>query len=265
MMTLYRCSRRRLSKFTLLLTIASTSSALSLANFQLIVSNAIPDSCIRAYKSDIDGCKKSDVTNGNQCSSSCVKGMQDEEALVQKYCAGLQVSSGSLLGIALAGNLVDTLCPGSQATTVTQTVNPTTTKGFSTIPTSTTTSAETTLTSEKSTNTRTSDTETAVQPSSTSTSRKTSTSSATRATTDATTIQSTAQSTVSQLPTQSPPPDDPASNDSSSDDSQQQAPGSSSSGSPFDAVPVISLGSLCSAQGTETLLVMILIAIFLVR
>ncbi|KAI0013971.1 hypothetical protein F4779DRAFT_300962 [Xylariaceae sp. FL0662B] len=268
-MTHYRRSRRRPLKLVLLLAMASASSALSLANLQLIVSNEISKSCIRAYKADIQGCSLDDFTN-KQCSSSCAKGLQDEETRVKASCRGLQVSSNSLLGITLAGKLVDTLCPGFQATTVTQTISPSTTRGFSTIPTSTTTSVKTTPTSKPSDTlpdtTLASDTTTAIQPSPTSVAQETSTSPATSATSDATSVQSTAQSTVSQLPTQSPPPDDPESDDSSSDDSQQLAPGSSNSGSPFDGVPVISLGeSLCSAQGTEKLLAAVLIAIFLIH
>ncbi|KAI2626635.1 hypothetical protein GGR54DRAFT_637203 [Hypoxylon sp. NC1633] len=85
-------SRRRLQHFLPLLVMASTSSALSLSNFQVITSNQIPRDCISAYQSDIDGCKRKDFMNGRQCSSDCVQGLEETANLVKEACGDLNPS-----------------------------------------------------------------------------------------------------------------------------------------------------------------------------
>ncbi|ETS83035.1 hypothetical protein PFICI_04911 [Pestalotiopsis fici W106-1] len=113
---------------TLLLALTSTTSALSLANFQIITSNAIPSPCIVAYNAQIAGCTQTDFTNGNQCSTLCISGLRAEGTIVQAICGGLDVNSKSLLGLVLDGKILETLCPGadSDTTTVQVTVRPTT-------------------------------------------------------------------------------------------------------------------------------------------
>jgi hypothetical protein len=135
---MWRYSRRRSSRRPAgaagLLALASTTSALSLANFQIITSNAIPSPCIVAYNSPIAGCSTTDFTNGNQCSTLCANGLLAEASIVEAICGGLEVNPQSLLGLTLDGKLLDTLCPGlnTGTTTVKVTVQPSTTKAAST-------------------------------------------------------------------------------------------------------------------------------------
>ncbi|KAI1094659.1 hypothetical protein F5B19DRAFT_20174 [Rostrohypoxylon terebratum] len=256
--------RRRLLRWTLLLAIASTSSALSLSSFQVITSNQIPKKCVKAYQTEIEGCTVNDFTDGRQCSSSCVKGLEQVQDVVDKACGDLNVSAKSLLGLVLSGDLVDTLCPGFDTTTLTKTVQPTSTKGgFSTInPVPTTTSIESTKASSTTTRktTPTSDSSKTVQSttsqetsaiSTTPASSTTSTSSA-----DSTPTQGTAQSAVTNVP-----------QTTSSDDSGDDDPtlGGAGGGSPFDQ-PVDSLGSaLRPGFCTEALTVVIFVAMFMLR
>ncbi|KAI1448304.1 hypothetical protein F5Y02DRAFT_415033 [Annulohypoxylon stygium] len=256
--------RRRLLKLTSLLAIASTSSALNLSQFQVITSNQIPKSCIKAYQTEIEGCTRNDFTDGRQCSSSCVEGLEQVQDVIDKACGDLNVSAKSLLGIVLSGGLVDTLCPGFDTTTVTKTVQPSSTKGgFSTInPAPTTTSIESTKASSTTSRktTPTSDSSTAVQstttqetpaPPTTPDSSTTSTSSV-----DSTPTQGAAQSAVTNAP-----------QSTSSDDSGDDDPtlGGAGGGSPFDQ-PVESLGSILRPGFcTEALTAVIFVAMFMLR
>ncbi|KAI6091939.1 hypothetical protein F4821DRAFT_174668 [Hypoxylon rubiginosum] len=268
-----RRSRRRLN-LTSLLALASTSSALNLSQFQVITSNQIPKRCIRAYQSDIDGCTRSDFTNGRQCSASCVKGLEETAEKIDEACGDLNVSSGSLLGIVLAGGLVDTLCPGFQATTITTTVQPGTTQGFSTVPGATTTAKTTSHTTKETSKTTTSGATFITNPGTTTTtadstttqaatSEETSATSATRdipsasstsSSTDATSVQTTAQSTATSEPAQT------------SDDSQDDGPTPFIGGSPFDPAPIQSLGTIiCLGYDPRVLVTAIFAGIFLLR
>ncbi|KAI4866893.1 hypothetical protein F4820DRAFT_234438 [Hypoxylon rubiginosum] len=266
-------SRRRLLNFVPLLAMASTSSALNLSQFQVITSNQIPKRCIRAYQSDIEGCTRNDFTNGKQCSVSCVQGLEETADKINEACGDLNVSSGSLLGIVLSGGLVDTLCPGFQATTVTTTVQPGTTKGFTTVPGATTTAdttADTTRTTKattKATSTTSPDTTATTAPSTTAQSTtnqetsstsatpdSTSASTSTSSSTDATSVQTTAQSTVTSEPAQT------------SDDSQDDGPTPFVGGSPFDPAPIRSIGTvICSGYDPRVLIATIFAAIFILR
>ncbi|KAI0881881.1 uncharacterized protein GGS22DRAFT_191604 [Annulohypoxylon maeteangense] len=257
--------QRRLLRCVSLLAIASTSSALNLSQFQVITSNQIPKKCIKAYSTDIEGCTRSDFTNGRQCSSSCVQGLEEVKDVIDDACEGLNVSAKSLLGIVLSGGLVDTLCPGFDTTTVTKTVQPSTTnRGFSTInPAPTTTSAASSKTSSTTSRktTPTSDSSTIVQsttnqetspPSTTSEIRSTLTPSST----DPTSTQDTAQSAVTS-----------AAQSTSSDDSGDDDPtlGGAGGGSPFDQ-PIESLGTtLRPGFCTEALTAVIFVAMFMLR
>ncbi|KAI1769245.1 hypothetical protein GGR53DRAFT_231795 [Hypoxylon sp. FL1150] len=265
-------SRRRLNLMPLW-ALASTSSALNLSQFQVITSNQIPKACIRAYQSDIDSCTKSDFTNGRQCSASCVKGLEETAEKIDEACGDLNVTSGSLLGIVLAGGLVDTLCPGFQATTITTTVQPGTTQGFSTVPGATTTTTteqttkettkETTKTTTKAASTTSPDTTTTTADSTTTQATTTEETSATRdipgssstsSSTDATSVETTAQSTVTSEPSQT------------TDDSQDDAPTPFIGGSPFDPAPIQSLGTvICLGYDPRVLITAIFAGILLLR
>ncbi|KAI0127477.1 hypothetical protein BJ170DRAFT_683318 [Xylariales sp. AK1849] len=85
-----RRSPRRPPKLVQLLALASTTSALSLANFQLITSSSIPSPCIVAYNTQIEGCTTTDFTKGNLCSTSCMNGVTQEATIVNAICGGLQ-------------------------------------------------------------------------------------------------------------------------------------------------------------------------------
>ncbi|KAI1212264.1 uncharacterized protein F4807DRAFT_364911 [Annulohypoxylon truncatum] len=254
--------RRRLLRRASLLAIASTTSALNLSQFQVITSNQIPKSCIKAYQSDIEGCTRNDFTNGRQCSSTCVQGLEQVQDVIDKACGDLNVSAKSLLGIVLSGGLVDTLCPGFETTTVTQTVQPTSTNGgFSTInpaPTitsadssiaSTTTSQQTTPTSDLSTIIQSTTNQETPPPSTTSDSSSTSS----QTSTDTTPTQNTAQSATTS-----------AAQTTSSDDSGDDDP-TLGGGSPFDQ-PVESLGTaLRPGFCMEALTAVIFVAMFMLR
>ncbi|KAK8058933.1 hypothetical protein PG994_009381 [Apiospora phragmitis] len=105
------------------------ASALSLANFQLIASNAVPSNCMASYNSQIVGCSRRDFRNGRQCSPDCVQGLLQTSSLLDTFCKGVVVDPKTLLGMTMNGQLLPALCPGAPltATTLTVTVHPTTT------------------------------------------------------------------------------------------------------------------------------------------
>ncbi|KAI0386166.1 hypothetical protein F5Y04DRAFT_116702 [Hypomontagnella monticulosa] len=270
-MTHYRRrSRRRLLGLIPLLAMASTSSALNLSQFQIITSNQIPRKCIRAYQSDIEGCTRNDFTNGRQCSASCVKGLQETEELINEACEDLNVNPRSLLGIVLLGNLVDTLCPGFGATTVTTTIQPSATPskgggGFSTIvpaptiaPSDTSRTTKASPTASPSTS-RTSDQSTTMQSTTdqeTSSTTESESSTSSLPSTDATPTQSTTQPTATSEAAQSP----------SATPSDNDTPAPFIGGSPFDPAPIQNIGTaIRSACSTEALVAAIFAAILIIR
>ncbi|KAK4167564.1 hypothetical protein QBC43DRAFT_134305 [Cladorrhinum sp. PSN259] len=127
---------------------ATTASALSLSNFGLITSSAVPISCILAYNSQISGCVTNDFVFGNTCSSECVRGLRRIQSTLQSVCVDVNAPGTSILGQVLLGNIVGLLCPsgngGGGGATSTRTTS-TTTKTFSTstirvVPSTTTSS-----------------------------------------------------------------------------------------------------------------------------
>ncbi|KAI1338048.1 hypothetical protein F5Y15DRAFT_141572 [Xylariaceae sp. FL0016] len=237
-MTQYRRSRWRLLMMAQILATASTASALSLENFQLITSDQIPSSCIRAYDTNIQGCSVSDFTNGNQCSAQCVRGLQAAAIQIINACGDLNIDSSSLLGLTLLGGLVDALCPGFQATTVTLTVQPSTTNGggFTTptpVLTTRSTSSTTSTRSTESTTKQTISTTTSVSQ------QTSSTDSITTTTPVVTETSSTSTSTTSAAQTSSGSDSD----DSGDDDGDGSGNGGSGGGSPFDTQPLRGVGS----------------------
>ncbi|KAI1500509.1 hypothetical protein F5X99DRAFT_237089 [Biscogniauxia marginata] len=239
-------ARRRLPRWKLvqLLAMASTALTLSLENFQIITSNQIPSSCIRAYSTEIEDCSRSDFTNGNQCSSDCVQGLRETASRVGAACGALNVDSRSLLGLTLSGKLIDALCPGFEATTVTLTIRPSTTQGFTTpIPVVSTTSS-TTSTSEISTlQTTTSIPQETPSPPVTSETTESPTQSTTESTTESTAESTTTAETTAETTAQ--PAETPSATQSTTPGSvpnQGIDPGSGG-GSPFDSVPALGLGT----------------------
>ncbi|KAK0711387.1 hypothetical protein B0H67DRAFT_446972, partial [Lasiosphaeris hirsuta] len=122
---------------------ASTASALTLSNFQVITSSGVPIACILAYNNQIPSCTTADFTLGNACSAACVKGLEKVADTLDDVCNGAQVSSASLLGQVLLGNLVDLLCPSAGTTTSSSSKTSTASR---TTTTSSTTLSKTTLT-----------------------------------------------------------------------------------------------------------------------
>lgn len=111
--------RRRHVRVADLLAMASTASAMSLSNFQIITSSQVPLACILAYNAPILGCSNADFTSGNTCSAGCVRALQRIEDALASVCGDANVPSTSLLGQALSGGLVEKLCPSGQTTTTT--------------------------------------------------------------------------------------------------------------------------------------------------
>ncbi|KAK4456342.1 hypothetical protein QBC42DRAFT_69016 [Cladorrhinum samala] len=113
-----------ISQFLFFTLFTALSAALSLSDFQLITSSAVPISCILAYNSQISGCVTRDFIRGNTCSSECVRGLQKIQSTLQAACGDASIQSTSVLGQVLLGNLVNVLCPiggGGTRTTTTST------------------------------------------------------------------------------------------------------------------------------------------------
>ena len=155
-----------------LLVMASTASAFSLSNFQIISSASVPLGCILAYNSPIPGCTMNDFVRGKGCSAACVNGLTKVQNTLESACYDVNADSGTVLGQVLLGNLVALVCPGSSPetpvstpsksstaapTTVTRTTSSRPALTFTTVrPSSTTTSASTTQTDEPDTDTESS-------------------------------------------------------------------------------------------------------------
>ena len=123
-----KASGRRRPGVLELLFMASGASAVSLSDFQLITSNSVNFGCILAYNAPIIGCSSKDFTQGHTCSDSCVTGLQVLEMTLETVCDGVNAPDNSILGQALQGNLVDTVCPsGDDSTTSSTTTSKTST------------------------------------------------------------------------------------------------------------------------------------------
>ncbi|KAB5558100.1 hypothetical protein GE09DRAFT_100439 [Coniochaeta sp. 2T2.1] len=148
-------SSRLRTRAAALLAMASTASAMSLSNFQIITNSQVPLSCLVAYNTPILGCSDSDFTKGNACSAVCARGLQSVEDTVASICKGVTISSTTILGQVLSGNLVEKLCPSgtAAATTVSPPKSPQSTRSIGTfqpIPTQTTLRTSTTRSSSSS-------------------------------------------------------------------------------------------------------------------
>ncbi|KAH9892925.1 hypothetical protein F4778DRAFT_300619 [Xylariomycetidae sp. FL2044] len=246
--------RRRVLTFVCFCTMgASSSSALSLANFQVVTSNQVGSSCLRAYQDTIEGCTRSDFTDGNQCTLNCATGLQKTQTRVQRACNEEDVNPKSLLGLTLSGDLVEALCPNFQATTVT--VQPSMTQQVSSTvllpapPATSSTIATTevsTATTEQPTTNPPQNTSPPVQTSDSSTSE---------------TSRATSASPSAPAATQDPSSDDGQDQDQGNT-GFQGFQGSSGSGSPFDPAPIPSSATLARWQGRTATFVELYCAIF---
>ncbi|KAK0623483.1 hypothetical protein B0T14DRAFT_494958 [Immersiella caudata] len=135
-----------------LLLMASVSAAqttqatqgLTLSNFGLITSTGVPLACILTYNSVLPGCQNSDFTQGSTCSTACVNGIRSVQRAVLTACDQVSAPPNSVLGQALAGNLVELLCPASGATTSSPSKK-TTTASTATTPSTTLATVPTTM------------------------------------------------------------------------------------------------------------------------
>ncbi|KAI2612968.1 uncharacterized protein GGS25DRAFT_143678 [Hypoxylon fragiforme] len=259
--------RKRFLNFMALLAVASSpiASALNMSQFQLITSGQISKRCIRAYQANIDGCKRSDFTDGHLCSASCVAGLQKAADTIEGACGDLSVTSGSLLGIILSGGVVNALCPGSPGTTTVRvTVQPTSTKGFSTIPTSTSDDITSTTSSSKKTQSKTTLSISSSDAESTSL-VSTSLPAPSSSTEDTTT---TIQTTPSPSPTPSPTATSEAVQTppaTSSASTQEARPKPFIGGSPFDPSPIQDSEAICLGYEARILAVGILVVAILLQ
>ncbi|KAI0430377.1 hypothetical protein F5Y09DRAFT_231847 [Xylaria sp. FL1042] len=229
----------RLIQLAQLLAIAWTTSAVSLQDFQLITIIQVPSlSCLAAYGSTIRGCSRSDFQDGVQCSESCAEGVQQDQENVVEACKRIEVNDKSLLGLALQGGLLDALCPGFQATSVTSTVQPTTTHTFLTPSQTQETSTSITSTTESSSTIATStpnssiESSTAVTTPTTSSVESSTTISSTPSGVDTTAVSVTPTDTGGATTTSST--STASATQTGSDDDSQPDRGSSGGGSPFD-------------------------------
>ncbi|RYC59827.1 hypothetical protein CHU98_g6397 [Xylaria longipes] len=228
---------RRLIQLAQLLTIASTASAVSLQDFQTITIIQVPSlSCLGAYGSRIQGCSRSDFKDGVQCSESCAKGIQQDQANIITACRNLEVNDRSLLGLALQGGLLDALCPDFQATSVTSTAKQTTTRTFLTPSQTQETSTSTTSTIESSSTITTS-----ISESSESSTTAQSTPSETDTTTVVSATPTETEGTTTILSTTTSSTSTPSPTQTSDNGDSQPDRGSSGGGSPFDTVFIADL------------------------
>ncbi|TKW48443.1 hypothetical protein CTA1_6827 [Colletotrichum tanaceti] len=91
-------------------TISVGSTALSLSNFQLIDELFVPLGCLLAYNNPIQGCEAANFANKTTCSTTCTSGVARMQSTLQDACQAVQVQVNTILGQALAGNLVTLLC-----------------------------------------------------------------------------------------------------------------------------------------------------------
>ncbi|GKT49840.1 uncharacterized protein ColSpa_10021 [Colletotrichum spaethianum] len=114
--TIFQCPRWHLVQL-LFLTSAATATiisvgdiSLSLSNFQLITELSVPLGCLLAYNSPIIGCRATDFENSRTCSAKCTRGLTRTQNNVRDACQAVQVQANTILGQALAGNLINLLC-----------------------------------------------------------------------------------------------------------------------------------------------------------
>ncbi|KAF4808389.1 hypothetical protein CGCSCA5_v012478 [Colletotrichum siamense] len=130
--------QRSQQRLVQLLFLASASTAaiisiggtdLTLSNFQLLTQLSIPLGCLLTYNNPIQGCTANDFSSTGTCSASCRRGLLLMQTNIQDVCQSVSVQANTVLGQALAGNLLGLLCSSNQVTTTSAapTVRPTST------------------------------------------------------------------------------------------------------------------------------------------
>jgi hypothetical protein len=90
--------------------------SVSLSKFVPRIEN-LPQTCQVAYNTSIQGCTRADFPkerneNVNNCSGDCVQGLIKIAQLVNQQCSTVRVPAGSIIGVALSGDLLPKLCGG---------------------------------------------------------------------------------------------------------------------------------------------------------
>ncbi|KAH9230499.1 hypothetical protein K456DRAFT_507646 [Colletotrichum gloeosporioides 23] len=118
--------QRSQQRLVQLLFLASASTAaiisiggtdLTLSNFQLLTQLSIPLGCLLTYNNPIQGCTANDFSSTGTCSASCRRGLLLMQTNIQDVCQSVSVQANTVLGQALAGNLLGLLCSSNQVTT----------------------------------------------------------------------------------------------------------------------------------------------------
>ena len=101
----------RLVATTSLISLLSTTiTAISLADFKPKIP-ALPARCETVYRYPVKECVPEDFQGDNACSDRCQGAIQALVPYVDRECAGVRVGADTIIGIFLAGNGVDRLCP----------------------------------------------------------------------------------------------------------------------------------------------------------
>ena len=85
----------------------------------------LPQTCEVAYNTPIQGCTRADFPKDrnesiNNCSDDCVQGLIKIVQLVNQQCSTVKVPADSIIGVALAGNLLPKLCGNIKVVTTGQ-------------------------------------------------------------------------------------------------------------------------------------------------
>jgi hypothetical protein len=116
---------KRLAVFSLL-PWAAVANSVSLSDFTPKITS-LSSQCQAVYTTTIPGCKVSDFTNSaHTCSTSCLNGLVQINALVNQNCADDDVEETSIIGLFLLGQAIQLLCSVAVVTTTTGSTEATT-------------------------------------------------------------------------------------------------------------------------------------------
>lgn len=114
-----------LSRIIPVLLLCRGVTSISLSQFQQIQGFSV--ACEDVWQQQIPGCTVHDFESANQCSRSCLAGVEIINAEVLVACADAKVSENTLLGEFLLGDGVSAVCRQTTATAKATTMTPTTT------------------------------------------------------------------------------------------------------------------------------------------
>lgn len=105
-----RRRRRARLQLGMLISLVSTTSAISLNDLQPIQDGVLPMACSLVYHATIQGCTAADFASGQRCSSTCRSGMRTIEDQVDSSCADVDAAANSVLSLAQKGLLIIQAC-----------------------------------------------------------------------------------------------------------------------------------------------------------